>query len=119
MQEALRPGGGAASPAWGVCPCSGDGPGLAAPDPEGPGLPARYSSARIGPMPPAPGIAARVAHLPDRACGGPGQLSFRHPGAVSRVPWDPCPAVRPGDRPPMLARTGAALQVRLLQQAFV
>src|SRR5690606_38568185 len=71
-----RPGG--RNPAWGVCPCSGDGPGLAAPGPEGPGLPARYSGARIGPVPPTPGIDAWVAHRAGR--GALPGAAVVHPG---------------------------------------
>src|SRR5690606_36352408 len=52
----------AAGPAWGVCACSGDGPGLAGRAEDRPGRPARYSGARIGAGPPVRGIAARVAH---------------------------------------------------------
>src|SRR4249919_1616712 len=51
------------NPAWGVCPCSGDGIRTARPlrrTPPGP-CPARYSGARSGPDPPAHGTVGRVA----------------------------------------------------------
>src|SRR5688500_12697185 len=54
---------GTLTPAWGVCPCSGDGTWTARSarrTPPCPG-PARYSGARTGPGPPAHETAARVA----------------------------------------------------------
>lgn len=58
------------------------------------GLPARYSGARIGPVPPTRGIVARVAHLPVRAFVEPTVVAFpaaAGSGSVTRLQRAPRP----------------------------